>query len=145
MRYIFILFLCLLGWHCKPQQQDDPIPYVLVDVYVNTNLPGYQTLNIPGGYAYLTGGVRGIVLVRNFGNELRAFDRCCSYKPLDSCSMVTIDSSGLFMSCGKYQPSFVPCCGSNFDFSGLPTKSPAFRSLREYRITNDNGIVHIFN
>lgn len=142
-------FLWLLPWlfffNCKPQQNVDPIPSVLVDVYVNTNLPNFQQLSIPGGYAYIEGGVKGIVLLRNFSNELRAYDRCCSFQPLDTCARITADSSGLFFKCGAYRPQFIPCCGSYFDFQGLPTKSPAVRSLREYRLSNDNGLVHIFN
>ena len=128
------------------QNQDDPIPLVAVDKYINVTFPGYINLQIPGGWVVEPGGVKGLFIMKNFTSEYLCFDLNCSYHPLDACSKLTVDSSGLFFKCGKYDSSvWKPCCGSEFSYDGIPAKAPATRVLRKYNCTFDGTLLHIFN
>lgn len=142
--------LCLLfGVQCgkKDKNTDAAIPFAVVDRYYNITMPGYINLSNPGGWVTdTTAGVRGLFIIRNFAGEFKAFDLNCSYHPLDACSCLTVDSSGLFLRCGKYQNGvWQPCCDSHFGTDGIPTKAPATRLLRQYQTSFDGMTVHVFN
>lgn len=143
--YIFSSFTILVS--CGKNTKDDNIPYVTVDTYVNITLNQYIKLQNPGGWAVIDNvGVRGIVVFRNIASEFKAFDLNCSYHPLDSCSKLVVDSSGLFLKCGKYiNGNWTTCCGSQFGTDGYPLKSPASRQLREYYITQTGNLLHIYS
>lgn len=124
--------LCLVGFlliaSCEPQLVDDPIPIVAFnDIVLDLNFPENTALRNAGGFRELSrGGVRGIILYRNTGNQFFAFERNCSYRPGDACATVNVHVSGLFLT--------DPCCNSSFDFtSGAPTGGPAWRPLLQYR------------
>lgn len=122
----------MLGWMflllaCEPEMVDDPIPYQpFSTITINLNLPEYTSLRTDGGFQYLNdGGVRGIILYRKNSTTYLAFERNCSFQPNDACATVEVHSSTLYM--------MDACCGSTFDFSGLPTGGPAWRPLRQYQ------------
>lgn len=97
----------------------------------------HQDIWVNGGFIYVDAGVRGIILYRKTVQEFIAFERNCTYQPLDSCATVEVDESLLFMVC--------PCCGSTFDFEGNPTGGPAEWPLKRYRTYLDGNFVTITN
>jgi hypothetical protein len=120
---------------CNSDLQDDAIPLTPFDeIQLNLTLPDYSTLMSTGGYkAINTGGTRGIILYRNSNSSVVAFERNCSYQPLNACATVDIHSSGLYM--------HDACCGSSFRWEGgAPTGGPAWRPLVQYA-TSLNGSV----
>lgn len=143
----FSLFSLIAGCGSKDKNTDDPIPFATVDRYYNTSSPGYIVLNNPGGWIVdSTAGVRGLFVIKNYSNEYKAFDLCCSYHPLDACSKLTPDSSGLYFKCGKYVGGlWQPCCDSKFGIDGVPTKAPATRLLRQYQTSFDGSVLRVFN
>lgn len=120
-----LLFVCVLG--CSQDTSDDAIPYLpFADIIINLNLPENTALRSKGGYRYIDGGVRGIILYCNGTNSYFAYERNCSFHPNEACATVNVDASLLFMS--------DPCCGSQFDFStGNPQGGSAWRPLRKYQ------------
>jgi nitrite reductase/ring-hydroxylating ferredoxin subunit len=129
--------LIILISGCNNGPVDDPIPYVgFADITININLPAYQALR-NNGYMYITdGGVKGIILYREDLNTYRAYERNCSYKPLEACTTVDIDASGLFLK--------DPCCSSTFDFrTGQPTGGPAWRPLNRYSTSVSGSVITI--
>lgn len=122
---VFITTL-LSSISCEPDLSDDPIPYApFSPIYINLNLPAYNSVRTVGGYVYVDGGVRGIILYHESQFNYIAYERNCSYHPNDACATVNIDASLLFM--------VDPCCNSQFaSATGLPTGGVAWRPLRKY-------------
>jgi hypothetical protein len=112
---------------CTPDLSDASIPFQpFTQIQINLNLPDYNSLRTNGGYKYIDGGVRGIILYHKSGSEYFAFERNCSYHPNDACATVEVHISTLYM--------LDPCCNSIFDFSGKPTGGVAWRPLRQYEV-----------
>ena len=102
-----------------------PIPNLPVNIYVNLNLPAYQDLNVPGGWAYVNGGSKGIIVYRNFDNFV-ALDRHTTYTPDSSCAIAEVDSVNFFTIND-------PCSASQYNIlDGTVTKGPAQWGLRPY-------------
>lgn len=132
-----IVVLCLLAWACDTSVEQSPIPDVPVQLEVNLNDIDNVALKQIGGYIYLLGGVRGIILRRESQDIYRAFDRNCTFQPMDSCAVVSFHSSGFYLE--------DTCCGSTFDLSGYPTAGPAQYPLKEYHISQAGDILFITN
>jgi nitrite reductase/ring-hydroxylating ferredoxin subunit len=103
------------------------------EITVNLSYPQYQRLKSDEGYAYIEGGLRGIILYRVSENSIIAYDRACPHHPEASCAEVQVDMSSLFL--------IDHCCKSTFNFSnGSPTGGPAQRPLIQYH-TELNGMI----
>ena len=131
----WFLFIAILA--CSPDLSDDPIPFIpFVDVVINLNLPQYIALRSDGGYAEVSGGVRGIIVYRQNSSTYMAYERNCSFRPNEACATVNIHNSGLFI--------IDPCCNSSFNFSdGNPSGGPATRPLARYRTQFSNPTLTI--
>ncbi|MDX5346967.1 MAG: hypothetical protein LPJ89_01645 [Hymenobacteraceae bacterium] len=133
-----VLLILFLSIGCFACSDDDNQPKQLIpDVYVNeqinlTNIQ-YAPLRQDGGYVYIQGGVRGIIVYRQSTNSYIAFERNCPYQPFDDCALVSVDQSRLFM--------IDSCCKSQFDFSGAVIAGPATLPLKRYStaITGSTG------
>jgi hypothetical protein len=127
---ILFFFLLLVG--CNSNLSDDPIPRIsFSDIIIDINLPEYVSLRTDGGYKEVAGGVRGIIVYRSSGTSFQAYEKNCSFHPNDACAIVSVHSSGLFMTDS--------CCGSNFSFAdGTPTGGQAWRPLQRYRTQFNN-------
>jgi hypothetical protein len=117
---------------CAPDLSDDQIPYVqFSDIVINLNLPAYVSLKFDKGYAYVGGGVRGIILYRKDMATYIAYERNSSFHPNEACATVEVHNSNLYM--------IDICSNSTFDFNtGIPTNGPAITPLRRY-VVNLNG------
>ncbi|MDZ4667186.1 MAG: hypothetical protein SGJ00_04810 [bacterium] len=162
IRRLFIILLVVgliqnLG--CKKSKNQvsnqDFFPSVMVDFYINLDLPLYADLNFPNSYFYEKGQgykQRGVI-VYNTGftgpDQYVSFDRSCPYKVDSACSIVSVDSSSLFYRCGQYTGvggRFVPCCNSKFvSGNGGQVDGPADRPLRQYYVSLNGRILHITN
>ncbi|MBS1488116.1 MAG: hypothetical protein JST43_11070 [Bacteroidetes bacterium] len=97
------------------------------DITVNLTFPQFQRLKTDGGFVYLDGGLKGIILYRSGEGAFNAYDRACPYHPSANCATVQVDGSTLYM--------VDRCCNSSFSFpDGQPTGGPAVRPLIQYRI-----------
>jgi len=131
----FSLMVLISG--CRNTQNN--IPEVLVDIQVNINNPGYFSLQAVGGWMYLSGGSRGIIVYRKSSNEFMAWERHCPYQPEDQCAQVSVDSSNVF--------AVDYCCGSKFLITdGSVVNGPATRGLKMYQTSYDGfAILRIYN
>lgn len=132
-----MLILALLTISCKEEKY--PIPNVPVNVTINLDLPAYQTLNAPGGYSYVNGGSRGIVVYNNF-SEFVAFDRHSTYNSEDACAVVMVNPDNIF-------ELIDTCSGSRFSIqNGQVLAGPAKFGLKKYYTTWDGAYtVSIYN
>ncbi|GHN00208.1 hypothetical protein WSM22_16970 [Cytophagales bacterium WSM2-2] len=114
-------------------QAQAPFP----EITINLNYPQFQKLKLDGGFVYLdNGGLRGIILYRVNENSYLAFERACPHHPSESCAIVQVDGSSLFM--------VDRCCNSSFTFSdGQPTGGPAQRALIQYHVELNGSTLKI--
>lgn len=116
------------------------MPYVPVDIYINTSLPAYSNLNIIGGWVYITGGNDGIIVYRQSFEVINAYERKCTYELPNSCGYGVVDSTNFFVECD--------CDGTRYSiFDGSVIEGPAPMALYQYRTSFDPGTgqLHIFN
>ncbi|MBL4703185.1 MAG: Rieske 2Fe-2S domain-containing protein [Flavobacteriales bacterium] len=139
-RQLYTLLLCAtvfaFMFSCKQQQQG--IPYVNVDIYININNPSYYKLTSIGGSEYIAGGSRGIIVYRKIDDTFNAYDRHCTYNSENTCGEASIDSTGLQIECA--------CDGSIYQLQdGSVVQGPATLPLHQYRTDFNGSILHIYN
>lgn len=137
-----VVFMLLLTPSCAKEDTDTTeIPYAYVNFSIDPSSIEYNNLNIPGNFAYVKGGYRGIIIYHYTQDEYLAYERTCTYDPLESCSKLVVDESGII--------ARDTCCGSGFLLlDGSPVEgSKATRSLRQYRTTYDAYYrrLHVYN
>lgn len=122
---------------CK-KNTESAIPYVSVNFYIYTSDPDFIDLNAVGGWTYVTGGSRGIIIYRYSNTEFKAYDRHCTYNPSNSCALVSVDVNNI-------QASDV-CCGSVFSLvDGSVNNGPAGFPLKQYQTSFDGSRLHVYN
>ncbi len=132
----FVLLLVLLVPQCK--KDEDQIPNAYVNFYIDVTSTQYIGLNNIGGYVYVTGGVRGIIIYRRSVDEFMAFERDCPYQPSNSCALVEVDNSAVI--------AVDSCCGSQFlMLDGSVIQGPATKMLKQYQTTFDGTTLHVYN
>jgi len=138
MRLFFSLSLILFASSCEQESNGPKIPFVPVYEEIAYQSVAYKDLwNLNGHIEIDDAGYKGIIVFNQGGNVFRAFEQACSYDPLESCSKVVVDDSGLFL--------IDKCCNSTFDFSGIPTGGPAFRPLLEYNTRIEGNFLIVYN
>lgn len=131
----FLILLSIGG--CK-KDVDNGVPITPVDIYLYTNNPSFVNLNGVGGWVYITGGVRGILVYRKSPSEFMAYDRNCTYQSSDACATVVVDATNILAT--------DTCCHSKFSmYDGSVTQAPAGLPLKAYNTTFDGNVLHIYN
>lgn len=132
----FAIFLLSLG-ACKKEENNN-VP--LTEVYINIVLddPDYIKLKTVGGWEYITGGSRGIIVYRLNQDQFMAYDRHCTFQPTNSCALVSVDVNNITAS--------DDCCGSSFLLqNGSVSKPPASTALKSYNTSFDGTNLIIRN
>lgn len=114
--------------------------YPPVDTYLNVTLPQYTSLQVPGGWAYVTGGLKGIIVYRINATDFIAFDRNCTYNEANSCGTADVQTDNVTILCS--------CDGSEYNiFDGSVKKNPATLPLKGYNTSfnSGNNTLRIFN
>lgn len=143
---IIAIVVSALSCKKKGNVNPDPIPNVPVSVTINIALPTYSQLQQPGSFAYVDGGVKGIVVVHHTDDQFYALDRCCSYQPSNSCSKVEVDSNFTVLRCGESKVGgFQKCCDSKFWMDGSVFIGPATFGLKHYQVIQTGNIIDIKN
>jgi hypothetical protein len=70
---------------CK-KNKNHPVPNIPFDMTIDINLPSYNGLIGVGGWTYVEGGSRGIIVYRRSIEEFIAFDRHSPEDPDGICS-----------------------------------------------------------
>ena len=136
--YILTFLFSFLFISCDNQDNGAIIPFVPVYEQIDYNSIINKELWNTGGYKEINdAGYKGLIIYRESSNNFRVFDQACSYDPLESCSKVVVDESGLFL--------IDKCCNSTFNFSGIPTGGPAFKPLLEYNTHIEGNFLIVSN
>lgn len=133
------LIALLLYTSCKKKKNSESfVPYVYVDFYVTLSNPQFINLSAVGGWVYVTGGSRGIIIYRKSNDEFQAYDRHCPYKPENSCGLLSVASSAT--------TAIDTCCGSEFLLvDGSVLKQPSSYPMLRYQTIFDGNQIHVFN
>lgn len=138
-----LLFLGTLGLvtclSCKKKKNAEQyIPYVYVDFYISIANPQFVSLNAVGGWVYVTGGSKGIIVYRKSNDEFTAFDRHCPYQPENTCSLLSVSASGT--------TAIDSCCDSEFLLTdGSVLKQPSSYPMLRYQTIFNGSQLHVFN
>lgn len=119
-----LLMFLLLPLSCD-KENENPVPFVAVDFMINVGTTQFIELNAIGGWAYFTGGFRGIIIYRHSEDEFTAFDRACPYHPTEPDALVRV-----------FDPPLATdtLCGSTFLLiDGSVVIGPSRHPLRQYR------------
>ncbi len=128
---ISLIFITFIG--CD--DNDDWIPNVRVEI--NLSPAELATMGLLQTRIFPNDGVNGVILFRLGNTEFNAYDRTCSFQPVENC-IVEIDGSELFAKC--------PCCNSEFELlNGDIRKGPAKRPLKKYSTSVSDGRLFIYN
>lgn len=136
--FIGALTFFLVFVSCDKAQEHDTIPNVAVDIYLDINSTMYLQLNTVGGYLYITGGYKGLLVYRISEYDFVAFDRTCPYDPYVSESRLEMDLGNLTVHDTVCNSKFVIIDGSVLE-------GPATLPMKQYRTEFDGNILHIFN
>ncbi|MEX1190036.1 MAG: hypothetical protein WED33_12320 [Bacteroidia bacterium] len=138
--FLILLIAVSIG-SCKKENINSQlgIPLVDVDQYVLLSNPSNITLNSVGGWTYLDDGSRGIVVYHRAFDEYVAFDRHCTWQAQESCGIVSVDSTNIFMGCA--------CCDSRYSLiDGSVINGPSINPLLQYQaLLSGPGILHVYN
>ncbi len=132
---VMALFIC----SCAPnvQNQDDVIPYKIVNIQLDLLDIRYPGIRNDNGTALIDGGVKGIIVYRENAQNYRAFERNSPYQSSKPCAVLTIDPSGFYIK--------DTCSKSTFDFTGQPVAGPARKPLLQYKTAVNQNILYISN
>ncbi len=135
-RLLFIAILILLT-QSACRKDNDQVPLVAVNIYINVNEPtNYNLLSI-GGHETYVGGSLGILVYRNSLDEFSAFDRHSPYD-VESACQVDVLEDGIIVE--------DPCSGSQWVITdGSVIQGPAGANLEQYDTSFNDPILHIFN
>ena len=137
-----LLLVAACGSNAEVQPQ---IPYAPVNLSLSLAQQEYAALRFDNGVVSLpakgpagTGGVKGVIVVRQSAGVFLAFERNCPYRPYDACATVSLDrNSHLFLRDS--------CCNSQFDLKGQVTGGPAPLPLKQYSVSVQSNLLSIAN
>ncbi len=139
-KWFVLSFIIVLGlsFACNKETSHQSIPDVAVNVQIDPNSTMYLELNTIGGWVYLTGGYRGILVYRLSNEDFVAYDRACPYEPYETAAIITMDASGI--TCSDLH------CGSQFNIvDGSVIKGPSTMPLKQFYTYYDGNILLITN
>ena len=136
-KYFLFVLLFVLVVSCESSIEESGVPNVPVNIEINLNDIDNVALKLVGGYIYVQGGVRGIIVRHESQNLYKAYDRNCTFQPTVASAIVEVHSSGFYIEDTS--------CTSTFDLNGFPTGGPAEFPLKEYGISLSGDLLFIFN
>lgn len=131
LQFILLISIVLFSTACR-KKKNHPVPSVYVDTTININLPSYNSLTGVGGWAYLAGGSKGIVIYRQSIDQFVAFDR---HSPAEegTCEEPLITDTENFLQLND------ECSGATFSlYDGSPISGSEY-GLRAYLTFYDGG------
>lgn len=136
MRWILPTCICLLVFAgCRREQSQ--VPLVTVDIVLNLNEPQFFDLTVPTGWAYITGGSRGIIVYRNSIDTFTAIERHSPYDVPSGCAVVVTDDNVIIDD---------PCSDSQWLIvDGSIVSGPTDQPLKVYQTQFSDPFLSIFN
>lgn len=140
MRYYFTLLCVLTLFISCNKNRNHPIANIPFDLTIDLSLPSYTDLNGVGGWAYVNGGIKGIVVYRQSYDVFVAWERQSPEDTENKCS------SGLVTDTTNFLILNDPCSTAQFSlYDGSPIKDSKW-GLRLYQTYwNGSNLLRISN
>lgn len=140
VRFILILMMGVFFSACK-KKSNHPVPNFSFDFSINLTLPSYSDLNGVGGWAYVSGGSKGIIVYRRNVEEFIAFDRHSPADENGDCDTPLYPDVD-----NNYLQLLDDCNGAIFSlYDGSPVSGSDY-GLRQYQTQwNGNESLRIYN
>lgn len=137
--FIYIVLFISLLTGCK-KNSTNPVPNISFDLTIDINLPTYNSLNGVGGWAFVNGGSKGIIVYRRSIDEFVAFDRHSPTDELGSCAKPLTPDASNFLQLND------SCSGAKFSlYDGSPISGSDY-GLRQYQTVFAGGnLLRIYN
>ncbi|MFZ4785253.1 MAG: hypothetical protein ACOYLH_07220 [Flavobacteriales bacterium] len=131
----FIIIVIVIATGCRDRTSQ--VPYVNVNISMNINEPQFFDLTVPTGWAYVTGGSKGIIVYRLSQEEFIALERHSPHNPDDECR-VEVQDDGVIIE--------DPCSGSAWLINdGSIVSGPTNYALTRYQTSFEDPILYIYN
>jgi hypothetical protein len=139
LRFIFIAFIVFVCVSCR-KNNSNPVPSIPFDMTIDINLPSYSALIGVGGWTYVAGGSKGIIVYRRAIDEFVAFDRHSPADPEGICSKALTPDTSNFLQLND------SCSGAKFSlYDGSPMSGSDY-GLRQYQtVYNGSNLLRIYN
>jgi len=124
---LFILFITLFS-SCSSNDFDDNslLPNVPVNETIFLNNPEFINLQVVGGWAYASGGIKGIIIYHIGINNYIAWERSAPHLTPKTCSKMIVKNSIIM---------FCSCDNSEFNIlNGAPLTDGVNFPARQYRV-----------
>lgn len=133
-----MIFL-LAGVSCR-KNRVHPVPSIAFEIQVDMNLPTYQELNNVGGWAYVNGGIKGIVIYRQSVEVFVAWERMSPEDPEMTCESGLVTDSTNFLQLND------PCSNAVFSmYDGSPIANSNW-GLRKYQAEwSGSNLLRVYN
>ncbi len=137
LQTLFLLgILLVLVSSCR--DRNNGVPLVAVDKEINLSLPSYSSLAVVGGWSYVSGGSKGLLVYRKTQEDFVVFDRHSPYN-VDAGCIVHMDSS-------SYIEVIDPCSSTKYSiFDGNVTSGEGSLPLKQYNWEFNGTILRIYN
>ena len=130
-KFLFLVSIILILGCTSNGVENDCFPFITVNESVNLDLPQFIDLQVPGGWAYTSGGLQGLIIYNINGVQFKAFDRLCPGENISTCSQMIVDDN-LRLLC--------QCDGTEFNIlNGAPLTEGVNCFANEYLVENLNG------
>ncbi len=139
IRLFFISAVFLFAISCNKDKRH-PVPSIAFDMEIDLTLPSYQNLNGTGGWAYVNGGIKGIVVYRQSQEVFVAWERMSPEDKDGKCESGLVSDSSNFLQLND------PCSNATFSmYDGSPISNSKW-GLRQYRAEwNGSNLLRIYN
>lgn len=135
MRILLVTILLLLIVPGCNKENQPVIPYVFVSLQLYPNSMDYIQV---GGYKYVDGGYRGILIYRILSDQFAVYERCCPYDPDKTGARVTVDASGMICIDSVCESKYLL-------YDGSPYGGPSPYMLMQYKYSYDGDVLMIYN
>ena len=139
LQFILIALTVFICTSCR-KNNSNPVPSIPFDMTIDINLPSYSDLIGVGGWTYVAGGSRGIIVYRRAIDEFVAFDRHSPADPEGICSQTLTPDISNFLQLND------SCSGAKFSlYDGSPISGSEY-GLRQYQtVYNGSNLLRIYN
>lgn len=140
LRFILFLALAVFTMGACNKSNSHPVPNIPFDFTIDITLPSYSSLMGVGGFTYVTGGSRGIIIYRRSIDEFIAFDRHSPQDPEGTCALPLYPDNDNFLIL------IDSCSTATFSlYDGSAISNSEF-GLRQYQtVFNGSNILRIYN
>lgn len=135
---ILSVFLLFAGLYSCNKDGKERVPNIYVNFTIDVGVGQYTDLQLIGGWIYVTGGYRGIILYRSTLEEIIALDRTSTYKPETIGARVYVEPNNLIASDTTSGMRY-------FLMDGSVVEGPVSTPLKRYRTTFAGNTLHVYN